>query len=160
LARFPDPPEDFSDKSLNIARKLSLFSNPALQRRLIVSNGHDGPVELTPRIAATVDSIFGPVTESYGSVEGKLEGIITHGTRRFYVYESLTGRQVRCLFADSIPLHQVLEAFEHRVSVSGVIRSKAKTGERLSIVPTEFRVFRDDKDLLSHQEILQLWRAH
>ena len=158
LESYPDQPEFFSKPALGAARKLSLLTDVEKQRRIRVSNGSSEPVEVSLKTAATVDRLFGPVAESYGTVEGTLEGIFTHGRRRFYVYDSLAERQVRCTFDDRISLADVLASFEKRVSVSGLIRSKSLTGERISIQATEFSAFPPDSELASLSDILQMWR--
>jgi hypothetical protein len=158
LAKHRHQPEYFSNDTLAIARKLAALSDPTKQRRLAVSNGIGSAVDVTSDVVASVDQIFGPVVESVGTVEGTLEGVITHGKRRFFVYDSLIGRQVRCHFDNMlIRLSDVLAAFERRVAVSGIIRSKALTGERLSIDAREFAVFPEDKELMSLSDIRDLW---
>lgn len=158
LVRYQDQPDHFSLDTLAIAKKLAELADPLQHRRLMVSNGSAGPVEVTARVTSSVNDIFGPIVESYGTVEGTLEGVITHGRRRFYVYDSLVGRQVRCHFDDvKVRLSDVLSAFERRVSVSGIVRSKALTGERLSVDVREFYVFTPDDKLMPLAEIQDSW---
>jgi hypothetical protein len=157
LEKTPDSPEFFTPQALSVARKLAVLSDAEKFRRLIVSNGAAAPVALTQSVAATIDDIIGPVVESYGSIEGQLEGVMTHGKRRFYVYDALTRRQVRCFFDDTVPLRSVLDAYEKRVSVSGTIKAKALTGEPLSIAVVELHTFRPDSELLPTDEILRMW---
>ena len=134
------------------------IADPLQQRRIALSNGSGAPVEVSSKVVASVDQIFGPIVESYGTVEGTLEGVLTHGKRRFFVYDSFVGRQVRCHFDDvRVQLADVLAAFERRVSVSGLIRSKALTGERISVEAREFHVFALDNELLTLPEIYDLW---
>lgn len=160
LIKYQDQPEGFSHDSLHVARKLAELADPLQQRRMSISNGTGSAVEVTSRVISSVDLIFGPVLESYGSVEGTLEGVITHGKRRFYVYDSLVGRQVRCHFDNMrIKLPEVLQAFEKRVVVSGLIRSRAMTGQRISIDAARFQVFPPDNELMSLAEIQDLWNG-
>jgi len=155
LGEHPHPPHHFSTQALELTRKLALLSD--FDRKLFVSNGTDTPAHITTRIAATVDDILGPEYESYGSVEGNLEGLLTHGRRIFHVYDSLRGKQVRCFFDASTPLPVLLKYFDHRVIVSGVVRSKAFTGEPKSIHVSEIRDFKADTDLPSTTDILRHW---
>jgi len=157
----PDGPEFFSPYSLGLAKTLAMQTDALKQRRIAVSNGSAKPVDLSLRTAATVDAILGPTVESFGSIEGQIEGIITHGKPRFYVWDSLTGRQVRCLFSsDTIPLDDILKGYEKRVSVSGIIQSRAITGEDFTIQASEFRVFEPDERLMTTDEILNAWGRH
>lgn len=115
-------------------------------------------MNLGTRVAASIDEFFGPVVESYGSIEGRLEGVFVHGTRRFFVYESLTNRQVRCDFTDDVSIREVLDAFERRVAVTGLLRTRAKTGEHVSVKAQSFKVFRPDAELTPTDQILSVWR--
>ena len=154
LAEHEDRPDHFSTRALELTRTLSLLTD---QGRIVVSNGVGEPAALTIRIASTVDGILGPALESYGSVEGRLEGIITHGRRRFFVYDSLSGCQVRCFFDDSTSIGDLLKYFERRVIVSGLVRSKAFTGQPTSIRVSDIDGLRPDSELLSTREVLSKW---
>lgn len=155
LGEHSQRPNHFSTQALELTRKLALLSDP--DRRLLVSNGTNAPAPITTQIAATVNDILGPEHDSYGSVEGYLEGLITHGRRIFHVYDSLSGKQVRCFFDASTPLPLVLKYFERRVIVSGLVRSKASTGEPKSIYVCDIRDFKADTDLPSTTDILHKW---
>ena len=82
LGHHSERPDHFSTHALELMRKLALLSDDG---SVVVSNGVGDPVPITHRVAATVDDILGPEVESYGSVEGHLEGIFTHGRRVLYV---------------------------------------------------------------------------
>jgi hypothetical protein len=158
LQQHPDRPPLFSDPVLKGIKKLARFSDTDAAKSMHVSNGKAESVPLGTRVVASIDDFFGPVVESYGSVEGRLEGIFVHGTRRFFVYESLTNRQVRCDFTDDVSLREVLDAFERRVSVTGVLRTRKKTGEHVSIKAHSFKAFKSDEELTPTDQILNVWR--
>jgi hypothetical protein len=152
-------PPFYSERSLRLARLLALEANPLEGRRLIVSNGSAAPREFNSHVVATVEEIVGPVIESYGSIEGRLQGLETHGRRKFFIWESLSGRRVRCYFDDTIvDLDELLDAYERRVSVSGLIRSKPN-GRRISIEVKQFTVLAPDDALATSDEILRRWEA-
>jgi hypothetical protein len=158
LDHYGDRPPLFSDPVLHGVRRLARFSDTERAKTIHVSNGKDERAQLGTRVAANVEDLFGPVVESYGSVEGRLEGVFVHNTRRFFVFDSLTNKQVRCDFTDDISLREILDAFEKRVAVTGLVRARAKTGERLSIRAHMFRVFRSDDELTPTDRILEEWR--
>ena len=115
-------------ESLRFARQLALEANPLQGRRLIVSNGVAAPAELTSHIAGAVERLVGPTVESYGSIEGRLQGLETHGRQRFYIWDSLSGRRVRCYFDEALDLRRAARSrYEQRVSVSGLIHSQPQT---------------------------------
>ncbi len=157
LNGYTDRPEFFRDSALFKAQKLAKESAPEQDRRIYVSNGHDLQVPVGQNIVKAVDLLFGPTVESLGSIEGRLEGLFTHQARRFYLYDSLTNRQVRCEYGDRVTLEMLLSAYEQRVSVTGTIRSRANTGERLSIRAQELRVFDSDDKLMPTDQILKAW---
>lgn len=157
VARFRDKPPSFSDATLGKLRKLAKEATVQRDRHIYVSNGRENRVAVGEQIVEAVNDFFGPTMESYGSVEGRLEAVFIHGARRFYVYDALTNRQVKCDFGDRVPLSEVLAAFEQRVAATGIIKSKAKTGEKLSVEVHQFRTFRPDTELPSTNRILELW---
>ena len=97
-----------------------------------------------PYLATDADE-HGPI-ESFGSVEGKLEGLNVHEHKIFYVWEALTGRRVQCNFADRIPLDDVLAAVTKRVAARGIVRRR-RTGELVSVQAEELRVFPAEDEL-------------
>ncbi|MBD0348717.1 MAG: hypothetical protein ICV59_06160 [Thermoleophilia bacterium] len=135
-------PPYYSDRALEQARDLASANGEV--RAVRISAHADGqPVErvtLTPTIVANVEELIGGQVESFGTIEGRLEGVLTHERRRFFVWESLTGRRVECRFGDRIPLDDVLKAYSKRVSARGIIRRR-RTGEPVSIEGNELRVF-------------------
>lgn len=161
LSESSDVPDYFSPQALSITRKLAAYSDSVKQRSIIVSNGVDRPAPLTHKVVAAIDDIVGSVAESYGTIEGRLEGVLTHGKQRFFIWDSLGGKQIRCVFdEDRVPLDDILSAFNKRVSVSGRIRSRSLTGERLTIDVAEFMSFRPDSELMPPDEIIRVWREH
>ena len=96
--------------------------------------------------------------QEYGSVEGKLEGTVTHGKRRFFVCESLAGRLVECHFADGIPLSDLLGAFGRRVSVRGTVHRRP-TGEKVSLDVDSFRVLLSEDQLPTVERIQEIMRG-
>ena len=158
LRNYGDRPPLFSDPVLHRIRRLARFADSEHTKTIQVSNGKAERVDVGSRVAANVEDLFGPVVESYGSVEGRLEGVFVHNTRRFFVYDSLTNKQIRCDFTDDVSLREVLDAFEKRVAVTGHLRARAKTGERVSIRAHVFKAFRSDDELMSTDRILEQWR--
>lgn len=150
----PERPAYFTDTALDRAKDLaSRVGDDVRAVRFRTRNGDIGePVTVTKRLVANVDDLIGPRLERFGSVEGRLEGLLAHTRRVFYVWEPLTDRRIECIFGDRIPLDEVLSAFGRRVSVRGLIRTR-KTGEKLSIEAREMYVFPPEEELPSVDEI-------
>jgi hypothetical protein len=150
----PERPRYFNDAALDRAKDLASRLGEDVQAvRFRSRNGAASePVAVTKRLAVNVDEIIGPRLEQFGSVEGKLEGLIVHRRKVFYVWETLTNRRVECVFSDRIELDEVLAAFGRRVSVRGLIRLR-KTGEKLSIEASELYVFPPEEELPTIEDI-------
>jgi hypothetical protein len=150
-------PAYFSDAAIDTAKKLAKLSTDKRVRRMEVSNGHGTAVVITSQLVANVDKLVGPVVESYGTIEGRLEGVVVHGSRRFFIFDSLANKQVTCEFGDRIPLKAIFDAFEKRVAATGLIRARLGTGERVSVEVAELEVFPSDQHLPSVDEIVRLF---
>lgn len=140
-----DRPAHFSDIALTSVRALSDLSGTSAGP-IVIKNGHMAPVEVTRKAGANVEEVIGPRLESFGTVEGHLQGLITHDRKVFYIYDTLDGRRIECSFGARVPLDQVLAAFEKRVMARGLIRSR-RTGERVSIEVAELRILPREEDL-------------
>ena len=66
-----------------------------------------------------------PGAVEYGSVEGTVQGIWTHGSPSFFIFRP-SGNGIECKFGDRVPLEDVLAAFGKNVVVTGVLRRSSK----------------------------------
>ena len=66
-----------------------------------------------------------PGSFEYGSVEGTVQGIWTHGSPSFWIFQS-TGHGIECKLGDRVPLEDVLAAYGKNVVVTGVLRRSSK----------------------------------
>lgn len=148
-------PPFFTDKALERAKDLASPVGDEIRavriRRERTGVPHER-VTVTKRLAANVEEIIGGQIESFGTVEGKLEGLLVHDRRVFYVWEALTSRRVECSFGSRIPLNDVLAAFGKRVGARGIIRRR-KSGEPVSIEANELRVFPAEDELPAVDDI-------
>lgn len=145
LERTTRRPKHFTDNALRSLRDLARLAGPETPA-VNVSNGTGTAVSLSARLITHVEAMLSPDIQTIGTVEGKLEGLIIHGKRRFLVYDSITERQVSCYFTPRVEWESVLRAFGKRVAVSGFIRSRS-SGERVSITVNRFYVFPDEDTL-------------
>jgi hypothetical protein len=153
-------PPFFTDRALEEARHLSTPVGTdvrAVRIRRERKGKRPERVTVTKRLAANVDELIGPKVESFGTIEGKLEGIVVHDRRTFYVWETLTNRRVECSFGDRIELKEVLDAFGRRVAARGIVR-KRKTGEPLSVEANELYVFPAENELPGLDDVQGIMR--
>ena len=149
LERGQGRPADFTDDALDASLQLARVK----MRRgitgisLIGENGQRGHeprvLDVTERVAASVNEIIGPKYSMPGSVEGILQAINSHGTLYFTIYESVWGSRVRCDIPTNLKAI-ALAAFDERVIVTGIVARdaaghprhvKAETIERIDLPP-------------------------
>ncbi len=137
-------PEHFSDKALHAARVLAEIAtrddeaNPIPVR--LLAAGHATSVARST--LEHVDSILGPHTEALGSIEGRIETISERKAPKFYVYDTLTDRPVRCYFEEDL-FDDVVDLFKsrQRALIYGLIKYRSD-GEPVSIRVEELRPLR------------------
>ena len=156
LNRQAKKPKHFTDKALVKLRDLARLASPETPS-LRVSNGRGQPVSLSPRMLAHIESVLAPEVRSIGTIEGELEGLIIHGTKRFLIYDRLTGRQVTCYFGEAVRWEDLRDALGRRVAVTGGIRSR-RSGERVSIAVSSYYVFPREDELPTADEVRGLLR--
>lgn len=86
----------------------------------------DRTVTLTQHAIENVRALLPTKRKTIGSVEGKLEAISIHKSKKFVVYDALTKKAITCEFADKM-LDTVKDALGHRVLVSGMVHWNAKS---------------------------------
>lgn len=113
-------PPFFSDEAIRYARGIASKVGKTLDS-LIISTSNN-IVSITKKLVSNVDALLDTFTvEESGTIVGTLKMITTVGVPYFNVYDSVTGKAVRCDF-DLESLKTVLGAMERgRVSVSGLI---------------------------------------
>ena len=99
-----------------------------------------------------------PEVRSIGTIEGELEGLIIHGTKRFLLYDRLTGRQVICYFGDSVSWEGLRDVFGKRMAVTGEIPFAAVPESGASINVSKYYVFPREDELPSAAEVRGLLR--
>lgn len=132
LERGEGRPEAFTDEALdatlNLARVKMRRGINALS--LIGENGADkteapNVLEVTERVAASVNEIIAPRYTAPGAVEGMLQAISSRGVLHFVIYDSIFGARVRCDIPDTLkPV--ALAAFDERVLVTGIVSRDAE----------------------------------
>ena len=138
ISQSPARPEYFNDKALQQVRALGNLVNDDLP--ISIRNG-SAPVAITKRIVANIDDFFGPPSVTFGTVEGKLDGVNLHGPKpNFVAFEPLTGNSVECRLSTAITLDELRNALGKRVGVRGRIKTRAN-GIRVSVEPEELDIF-------------------
>ena len=149
-------PNHFSDDALVKLRDLARLVGPETPA-LKVSTGRRPPVALSSTMLAHLESVLSPEVRTIGTIEGELEGLIIHGTKRFLLYDRLRGRQVICYFGNAVSWEGIRDVFGKRMAVTGEIRSR-RSGDRASIDVSSYYVFPSEDELPSAHEVRGLMR--
>lgn len=150
-------PEYFSDRALEHASNLARLASDDLP--ISVRNG-GARTTLSEQLVAHVKKVLGPDAESYGTIEGDLEALNVHGTEKhFRVWDSRTGRPVRCQLTATVTLELLLPAVSRRVAVRGLIKTRPD-GTPVSIKANELRVFPSDADLPTADSVRGLLKGY
>jgi len=86
----------------------------------------EGEFDYISNIAENVSVILKPGRVIYGSVEGQLERMNSHGDFNFHIFEPILIRPVKCELAnpkDTILKEKVISLYEHDVIVSGMLNT-------------------------------------
>jgi hypothetical protein len=156
LERSAKRPKHFSDTALLRVRDLGKLRSPETPT-VKVGNGSNS-VTLSTRLIANVEAVLAPEITSIGTIEGQLEGLITHGKNRFYIYDPLTARQIICYFGERVGRDAVLQAFGKRVAATGIIRSR-RSGERVSVQVSHLYMFPPENELPSAADVRGILKA-
>lgn len=150
-------PKHFSDTALMKLRELARLTSPETPA-VKVSNGTGSAITLSSRLVENVEAVLAPELESIGTVEGLLEGLITHGKSRFLIFDPITGRQVVCYFGGRIDWQDVHRAYGRRVAATGLIRAR-RSGEKVSITVSSLVVLPADSELPSAADVLGILKG-
>lgn len=146
----------------------SYFSERAMQHAVELTNllningidsfrvGYNGEsVELTPEMKKAVRETLEGRYTAIGSIEGRIEALSAHEPPPFYctVYTVLTEEAIRCNFNDRDLLEKAYQYFRQRVTLRGVLNSRAD-GEVTSMRVTSIEPFPADDELPDVDDIL------
>lgn len=130
LERGEGRPPAFTDDALDAIKRLAHLK----MRRGITGIAISGEntdrkkrlkmLDVTERVAATVNEIIGPKYTAPGSVEGMLQAINSHGTLYFAIYDSIWGGRVQCDMPSELK-PEAIRLFDQRVLVKGQVATDA-----------------------------------
>jgi hypothetical protein len=125
-------PADFNDEALDATLALARVTKRQGISALSITGENSGaqpeaPVTLdvTERTAAAVEEIIAPRYTAPGAIEGVLQAITSRGGLYFVIYDSIFSSRVRCDIP-AILKTKALDAFDHRVLVSGMVSRDAE----------------------------------
>jgi hypothetical protein len=154
-----DRPPYFTDRALQAATAIARAVDEEEVTAVRIRFGEQ-VLGVSRRLGAHAEDLVRGTLRSLGSVEGRLEVLSVHQRTHATIYDSVTGRAVRCLFPeDELPL--VMGAFGRRVMAHGLIWSNAQGEARTIDVRSagDLVVFPRDEDLPRAGEVRGLLRG-
>lgn len=149
LSEKAERPQYFSDRALKNLELLSKKLDNGIRVLRLASTSK--VVNITKAVASNVDELLGARYESYGSVEGLLDGIDIHRNPYFTLYTLLDDKSIKCYFDKKLQ-EQAISYLSKRVYTYGLIRSR-RDGERISITVQEIELLPEEAELPSIEEI-------
>jgi hypothetical protein len=149
LSEKAERPQFFSDRALKNLESLSKKLDNGVSVLRLGSTSR--VVNITKEIARNVDQLIGAHYESYGSIEGLLDGIDIHRSPFFTLYTMLEDKSIKCYFDKNLQ-EQAISYLSKRVYTYGLIRSR-RDGERISITVQEIELLAEEDELPTISEM-------
>ena len=150
-------PIGFSQKEVRSAKALASVIDGTRIQTISFKNG--GEAEDFPRaIIAVADAILtGENYTAFGSIEGKIDSLSDKHVFTCSVFDPNLDREITCYFQKQDVVEEAVRGFRKRVLVAGLIRY-GKEGYPTSIIVDSVRIFPDESELPSLEEIRALFR--
>lgn len=150
-------PAYLTDKGMKKAEHLTSLIDVRGARAIVASipETHNQVIEITKRSADNIQKLIPEAYQSIGSVEGFLETISVHKTKKFVVYQSVTGKAVNCQFPKLELMDKVKKYLGERVQVSGII-SRNEKGEPVKVLlekESDLKIFGVDLKILPFKKL-------
>jgi hypothetical protein len=145
-------PPYFSERAMQRAFELTkILDINGIEAFRIGYNGE--AVEITPGMKKAVKETLEGKYKAIGSIEGRIESLSDHDSPSCTIWTLLTGEPIRCTFADPGLVTLAHRYFKERVTVRGVLTSRAD-GEVTSMRARSIEPFPDDSELPTVDDIL------
>lgn len=143
----------YSDAALGKLHKLAKLQRAKADARLdlIEVFTMDGRVRVGPETLEGIRMLTSVRYETRGSIVGNLESISIHRGNEFRVWEEVSGRPVRCLFAEGM-LDSIKKALGKRVLVFGDVRTNHR-GEHMSVIVEGYENYPSEEELPTIEEM-------
>ena len=150
-------PEHFSDSALSNLYELGDIVGLGNKDIEHIKIGIDEEYkDITPMSISYIGELLGTVYQAYGTIEGNLLALKIRNRLNFSIYETLTGKEVKCFFDDDL-YEDVIAAIRKRVSVYGLIQYN-KNGIPIRVTIEKLTIFPDDSELPKFKDIIGLFK--
>jgi hypothetical protein len=150
-------PHGFTKKEVMASKNLAVLIDGNNVQSISIKNGN-APEDLPQTIIATAEAILsGENHTAFGSVEGKIDSLSDRHGFSCSVYEPFLRREITCYFPKPEIEQEAIKGFRKRVLAGGLIRY-AKEGYPTSIVVDTIRIFPDESELPTIEEVQALFK--
>jgi hypothetical protein len=116
-----------------------LSKNGAKSFIATVVDENNRSVAITAKAVETLKQLIPSKREELGTIEGKLETVSIHGSKKFIIYESITGKGVTCIMKNEDLLKPATDSLGCKVMVTGIISFNIKN-EPCKVLADSIRV--------------------
>ena len=116
-----EPALTFPETAMEGAKRLTMVHNEGISS-VVFSAPDRQSVEPTQHLAANVDVILNRrFRAEQTTLDGTLEAVDAHEGLKFFIYDQVTAKRVRCSFGEEL-FDEVRSSIRSRVSVTGLVR--------------------------------------
>jgi hypothetical protein len=150
-------PPGFTKKEVIAAKTLATLNDGTSIQSIFLKNGSE-PEEIPQSIATTADLILsGESSTAFGSIEGRIDSMSDIQTFICSITDPIYHRQITCYFQNNDIAEEAYRGFRKRVMASGFI-CYAREGHPTSIVVDSIRIFPDESELPTIEEVQALFK--
>jgi hypothetical protein len=150
-------PYGFTQKELKEAKTLVSIIDGTRVQTISFKNGGDAE-DFPKSVMGIADALLvGETHSAFGSIEGKVDSLSDKHAFICSVYDPIFDREITCYFQKQEVEEDAYRAFRKRVLASGLIRY-SKEGYPTSIIVDAIRVFPDESELPSIEEVRALFK--
>lgn len=149
-------PYGFTKREILACKSLAALNGDDVQS-ISIKNG-SAPEDVPQTIVETTEAILsGEAYTAFGSIEGKIDSLSDKQTFICSITDPIYHREITCYFQKSEVAEEAYRGFRKRVMAGGLIRY-AKEGHPTSIVVDTIRIFPEESELPTIEEVQALFK--
>lgn len=150
-------PFGFTKREVLASKNLAALVDGDDVHSISIKNG-SAPEDMPQAIVDTADAIlFGEAYTAFGSIEGKIDSLSDKQTFICSITDTVYHREITCYFQKDEVAEEAYRGFRKRVLAGGLIRY-AKEGHPTSIVVDTIRIFPEESELPTIEEVQALFK--
>jgi len=149
-------PYGFTKREVLACKSLAALNGDGVQS-ISIKNG-SAPEDVPQTIVETAEAILsGEAYTAFGSIEGKIDSLSDKRGFICSITDPIYHREITCYFTKSEVSEEAYRGFRKRVMAGGLIRY-AKEGHPTSIVVDTIRIFPEESELPTIEEVQALFK--